>query len=353
MDFCSYPSEILYFATRHAATLEKLTVRNGLLTDLYGNISAPELPGMDRISCPRVHTLVLRHLGVLEDAAAIHDTFPALRHLELSMATDEEVDAEEIRQDSAPEDDGEYPRDVLDRLCGAVNALYGLCGAYGANILEVYRIFSDEEQLKRLRTVISDVQPTHLVLHAGENYPGAGAHFSAMDLLFLLPEEDTKLTHLVLNMEISALKGVYSTLSAFMFALIELLRAHPVQFLILRFLKHAVYDQELEEAKILQNDALAGNLRDEDKPNEIVEGLSSTTMPLIIRRLLEADTALAHLVVDIEGKGCEYWEIHDSHGDLQMWMLDDTAGRALVQAEGLGLRDGRVEAFCDPILRNY
>ncbi|KAH9846690.1 hypothetical protein C2E23DRAFT_890671 [Lenzites betulinus] len=304
-----FPEDLLWLVKQHSATLEKLTVRRGCLTNSFEEVDNYH-PHPGHMSCPHLHTLVLRHLDEFEDVTILHDAFPALRHLELSFDIDWDFYVEEMREDAAPKDGVVYPWDVLNRLCGAVDALYSLCGAYAANILEVYRIHSDKELLKRLRTVISDVQPTHLVLHTGGF--DSSSQFFAKDILHLLPKEETKVTHLVLTMKASAFKG---TMDAFLLALTELLRAHPVQFLILRFLKRVVYDQEL--AKKLEARGSRVHRQDEDEPNEIVDALNERSMPSIIERFFKADPTLAHIVVDIENEGFDYWQIQNKDDGLQ------------------------------------
>lgn len=242
------PDTLFFLATHHASTLERFS---------------GEFVGLDNevTTFPHVHSLTLRNSWELHDVPVLHKAFPGLRSLEISGPEGHEVHTAGTRQPIPPEASN-HPW-VLDRLCGAVNALYDLGGSPRAQSLEIYRIDSAQECLERLRTVISETHPTHLVLHFADGF-GMNSGFFIKDIANLLPAEGIAITHLVLNLRTLYLKGTADEftvserasllitcrclMQGTQFALTALLRAHSLKFLMIRLeLDHDTLNKDESE----------------------------------------------------------------------------------------------------------
>ncbi|KAH9852859.1 hypothetical protein C2E23DRAFT_729909 [Lenzites betulinus] len=293
-------------AKAHADTLEKLSVRHGLLIGSGGDPDEEE----EVATFPNVHTLTLYDTDNVDLLLVLHQAFPVLQSLEASAPMDTAIDAyEEMRQENETEA-FDHPWGVLDRLCGDVNTLYGLGGAPPAKLLEVYRIYSDSTILGRLRTVIGGASPTHLVLHTGKPY--TSPRLSARDISHLLPREEMEITDLVLNTTASTLKG---TVTDFTNALATLMRIHSLKFLTLRFLKREVFDQDeaVDPSGLWAEDANGGV---HSNHNEISHALgqSKTHFESIVHPLFRENPALVHVVLEIEGEDLKHWKIKRGNG---------------------------------------
>ncbi|KAH9851196.1 hypothetical protein C2E23DRAFT_886665 [Lenzites betulinus] len=146
----------------------------------------------------------------------------------------------------------------------------------------------------------------------------------------LLPPEEIAITHLVLNVRTLYLKG---TADEFTFALTALsTAAHPLKYLMIRLEDHDTLDKDESE-----DDVPTAGAR------EIVKALSHPED--VLHHLYEADPALAYVVLDIAGIGYKQWTLHGENGRLQLQLLEQAAGHALVRAEGIVL-DARILRWC-------
>ncbi|KAH9851174.1 hypothetical protein C2E23DRAFT_243886 [Lenzites betulinus] len=322
---------ILHLAAPYAPTLEKLTARHGQIMGVYADDVSEDI-----LVFPRVRALALRDVDDLHSVAVLHHAFPALRSLEFSTR-ENDIDTEEMRRDTA-RDAFAHPWGVLDRLCGAAESLYALGGAPRARLLEVYRVHSHPVLLSQLREVVLDTEPTQLVLHLGRGYSDISPNFFARDISNLVSFRSRTVAHLVLNMSVGCLGG---SGEEFLSALGTLLRTQQIKFLVLRFLQRQVLDHGIDGVA----EERGGEIGAESKPlkdNEVVEAMTSSPFENVLRRLYDSDPALANVVLDIEGRGCEHWTLRRAGGGLLTQLLDDATGCALVHAEGLGLTDGKI-----------
>ncbi|KAH9851185.1 hypothetical protein C2E23DRAFT_895898 [Lenzites betulinus] len=326
----TYADNVLAVLEIHFETLEKLILLCGELKEVE------YLPGMGiYVEFPKLRALALRNYQGVGSAIVtmLSKSFPALRHFELF--DNWELDPKQTRADAPPD---VFPWGVLDRVCGDVDSLYGLGGTLCAKILEVYRVNrSDAGQFEWLHAVISDIKPTHLVLHIGLD-PG----FSAIDISNLLPLGYTNVTHLVLNLTIASF--MEGSAYEFLFALAALLHAHPVPFVILRFIEREVLVWE----RTYIDDS---NPEDEDerpppRQTEIVEGMKTARFEeTVLPYLFKASPALTHVGLEIEGHSCAHWTLQGGDDGLVTELLNEATGRAVVHAAGLGLRDGLIECL--------
>ncbi|KAH9851175.1 hypothetical protein C2E23DRAFT_860659 [Lenzites betulinus] len=334
---CSAPigreTSIIELAVPFVSTLEKLVVDLGKLVwrdwqvmNIWHLTSLNTESGLN-VKFPRVHTLGLRDIEDIEELVLLFETFPSVRQFQLLIG--ENMDAEAMREE-AQFAMTYYTWGVLDRLCGDVDSLYGLGSALRTKILEVYRVSCEMPILEWLRTVISETQPSRLILHIGVE-PG----FIASDLTMLIPP-GIKLTHLYLEIVASALWG---SKERFVSTLATLLCDHPLEFLILRLekLEPDAFDPEQEDF---------GGWWHRPKQNKMVEGFKTSSFEDVLRRLFKAAPTLAHVVLEIEGHRYSHWTLRGGDDGLVIQVLDESASVALVRAQGLEFTEGLFNARC-------
>ncbi|KAH9847862.1 hypothetical protein C2E23DRAFT_846845 [Lenzites betulinus] len=284
----------------------------------------------------QVRALALRNLERLEDGVTtLYTMFPAIRHLEISMHEDN-FDAEDMREDAEPVAFS-HPWGVLDRMCGSVDALYGLGGFPAAKILEVYRVYADDRLLERLRTVISCALPNYLVLHIGilgwHSYDTFGIRrFLGEHLHDCLPFEGSNITHLAVNLDARLMGGSgREHLDGFIF----LLEKHPIQFLIIRVLHRKVFD---EESSLIYNGLEADEKDDDYVPDDWPKKIRSVFSSSVILPLMEGFPQLTDVVLEVQ----DYAYDHVVRGDGGVMQLDEATGRGILKTLGLGMSDGRI-----------
>ena len=179
---------------RHQATLERLSawyveIRNNTLQ--FSNVRA----------------LALRQARGL-DISVLQHAFPNLTYLELS-AVDDEESMDELREDNMARQRPESWRD-LHYLCGSLDSLYGLGLLRPVKRVDVDGISTAEETLQRLRVLVNDTSPTHLLIRA---YSTLAAGFDVAALPALLPTPGApSVSHLTLDLCLLGLRGTGESL---------------------------------------------------------------------------------------------------------------------------------------------
>ncbi|KAL7278814.1 hypothetical protein PYCCODRAFT_1479005 [Trametes coccinea BRFM310] len=352
------PTPVMSLLTRNQLNVEKLSA-------WYVEV------GTSALQFPRVRALALRSLYAF-DIENLHKTFPGLQYLELTAPEPAVVE-------DAIADHGRLGHSSrwksLRYLCGSVDALYALGPVSRVAKVEVDCICSTGECLSRLRAVVSDAQPTCLVLHTG--FYGHGV-LDLSELAELLPPEGVpSMTHLMLDLAVDKLTGTKGDLMA---GLTSLLKRSPIEFCILRIAE--ICDCEGEATKppleavaaadggdgrhgqSEEDDANADNDTDADGESEDGDqgrehgGQESAhfsirnsdgyhiaqTLPLaqhqqLVRELAGAGNSLTHVVVKIHRQGDTHWAIERSDKGLKLKKLEATIGAALVRAHDLGPND--------------
>ncbi|KAI9058610.1 hypothetical protein FKP32DRAFT_1596899 [Trametes sanguinea] len=347
------PSTVASLLTRNQQHLEKFSA-------WYVEVGTFEL------QFPRLRALALRSLYGY-DFAQLHEAFPNLQYLELSAS--EERGVEDARRDNTPPNSANRWSN-LRYLCGNVDALYALGPVPRVAKVEVDHIHSSDECLSRMRSVVSDTHPTHLVLHTGFYVCRT---FDLPKISELLPPEGTpSITHLMLDMALHKLTGTREELMA---GMTSLLKKSPIQFFILRIAETcdcdgkatepplkaaAAHDGDDRQCQSDDDDANADSDADADgesdddvadkvkpapfsirKPSgyQIAQTLQLAQHQKIARKLAQAGKSLRHVVLKIHRQGDTYWAIERDEKGLQLKKLATTVGAALVHANDLGPND--------------
>ncbi|KAI0350492.1 hypothetical protein OH77DRAFT_1072538 [Trametes cingulata] len=286
------PDTLFPLVKSHQASLEKLSA-------WYVELDTLPRP------FPRVTALALRSFfDCILDVASLQRAFPSLRYLELSEPGD--LEADESREANRPH--AEKGSWTLAHLCGSLNALCGLGMAPHATKLEVDHVWSETATLAKLRTVVSEARPSHLVLHTGHL---VFRPLNINDIPGLLPTGDVPVTHLTLNMCPNFLAGPADKL--------------------LMFVLRLAYD--------LEDDEGPSTSRASGRRPELLAAYAETLQQDIVRELVKVTSSLQHVVLTVSGVRTTYWVARRAETTIDVDELDGASGRALVQREGLAYND--------------